>query len=90
MPTKNWTPFASACALALSGCASVSSVKCPPPPTLPPLPAALTVRREPDLLTDVALGIAADGDAAVRERNLAIDIAEQYRQACAAGTDAAR
>lgn len=43
-----------------------------------------------DADADVALGIAADGDAAVRERNLAIDIAEQYRQACAAGTDAAR
>ena len=43
-----------------------------------------------DADADVALGIAADGDAAIRERNLAIDIAEQYRQACASGKDAAR
>lgn len=34
---------------------------------------------------DIALGIAAAGDAAIRERNLAIAIAEQYRQACTAG-----
>ena len=34
---------------------------------------------------DIALGIAAAGDAAIRERNLAIAIAQQYRQACSAG-----
>ena len=43
-----------------------------------------------DADADVALGIAADGDAAVRERNLAVEIARQYRQACATETDAAR
>ena len=43
-----------------------------------------------DADADVALGIAADGDAAIRERNLAIALAEQYRQACEAGSDASR
>jgi hypothetical protein len=37
---------------------------------------------------DLALGIAAAGDTAIRERNLAVAIAEQYRQTCAAGEGA--